>query len=67
MGTGTDMHYKYKDGFEGLTRIKVDKVVVDRDGTEHYLVLTELGGHDEEEYFQTVLEGPAEGERVYFS
>ena len=57
-------HYQYKDDFEKLTGYKVNRVVVE-DGDEIYLVEFEIGGHDEEGFYQTVLEGPAQGEKAY--
>lgn len=41
------------------------KVVTLPDGTEEHYVLFKVGGRDDEGLYEYVLEGPAQGEKVY--
>lgn len=48
-----------------MDRVDADLIEVDEHGNEKWYVRMWVGGKDEEGVYERVLEGPAEGERVY--
>lgn len=51
--------------FEALTGMNVKRAVSDPDGDYEFYVEYMVGGTHEDEMYQVVLDGPAQGEKVW--
>lgn len=47
------------------SRVDYDYAIGNEDGTWSYMTLVEVGGRDENGEYLLVLDGPAQGEKVY--
>lgn len=51
--------------YRNYTSETVDTIVTAHDGSQKWYVMHEVAGVDEDGYYELVLEGPAQGEKVY--
>lgn len=65
LGSLSDLGIDRQDTSRGLVVIDYDFEKVLLDGTVAYYATYQVGGRDEEGEYVIVLDGPAQGERVY--